>query len=39
MDDYRDGDVYYALAQLCGLTDDPDREALEESTTRTCGSA
>lgn len=24
MDDYRNGDVYYALAKMCGLTDDPD---------------
>jgi DNA polymerase-1 len=26
MDAYRNGDVYYALARLCGLTDDPDSE-------------
>jgi DNA polymerase I len=25
MRDYADGDVYHALARLCGLTDDPDR--------------
>ena len=24
MHDYRDGDVYHALARMCGLTDDPD---------------
>ena len=24
MDDYLAGDVYHALARLCGLTDDPD---------------
>ena len=26
MNDYRDGDVYYALAKLCGLTNDPDQK-------------
>jgi hypothetical protein len=26
IDAYRNGDVYYALAQICGLTEDPDRE-------------
>jgi hypothetical protein len=24
IDDYRAGDIYHALAQMCGLTDDPD---------------
>jgi len=26
MHDYRNGDVYYALAKLCGLTSDPDQK-------------
>jgi DNA polymerase I len=25
MSDYNGGDIYYALAKMCGLTDDPDR--------------
>ena len=30
IDDYNGGDVYHALAHMCGLTDDPDIQALEE---------
>ena len=38
MDDYRGGDVYHALALICGLTDDPDRST-GKTNSRRCGSA
>ena len=34
MADYRSGDVYHALARMCGQTDDPDPKHWKRSTTR-----
>jgi DNA polymerase I-like protein with 3'-5' exonuclease and polymerase domains len=31
IDAYRNGDVYHALARICGLTDDPDRKHWKET--------
>ena len=39
MDDYRGGDVYHALARLCGLTDDPDPKRWKKQQPGRCGSA
>ncbi len=36
---YRGGDVYHALARMCGLTDDPDPMRWKRRPTPTCGSA
>ena len=37
--DYAGGDIYHALARLCGLTDEPDSDALEEIPSASSASA